>query len=59
MQKVTITLEDDILQFVDSQSKDNRSTYINAVLKEHRRCELESQMITALQNSYGIWIVSL
>ncbi|MEO0843141.1 MAG: CopG family transcriptional regulator [Cyanobacteria bacterium J06643_5] len=49
MQKITIILEDDILQFVDSQAKDNRSTYINEVLKEHRRCELESQMITALQ----------
>ncbi len=49
MQKITIILEDDILQFIDSQLEDNRSTYINAVLKEHRRCELESQMITALQ----------
>ena len=49
MQEITIILEDEILQFVDSQGKDNRSTYINAVLKEHRRCELKSQMTTALQ----------
>ena len=49
MQKVTITLEDDILQFVDSQSKGNRSAYINALLAEYRRRNLESQMIIALQ----------
>ncbi len=49
MQKVTITLEDDILQFVDSQSEGNRSAYINALLAEYRRRNLESQMITALQ----------
>lgn len=49
MQKVTITLEDDILQFVDSQAKGNRSAYINALLAEYRRCSLESQMISALQ----------
>ena len=42
MQKVTITLEDDILQFVDSQSKGNRSAYINALLAEYRRRNLES-----------------
>ncbi|MBE9211811.1 CopG family transcriptional regulator [Plectonema cf. radiosum LEGE 06105] len=49
MQKVTITLEDDILQFVDSQSKGNRSAYKNALLAEYRRRNLESQMIIALQ----------
>ncbi|MBD1941031.1 CopG family transcriptional regulator, partial [Coleofasciculus sp. FACHB-712] len=29
MQKVTISLEDDILRFVDRQAKGNRSAYIN------------------------------
>lgn len=49
MQEITITLEDDILQFVDSQSKGNRSAYISTVLAKHRRRNLESQMIAALQ----------
>ncbi|MGB3651163.1 MAG: CopG family transcriptional regulator [Rivularia sp. (in: cyanobacteria)] len=49
MHKITIILEDDIFQFVDSQAKGNRSAYINAVLAEYRRCSLELQMITALQ----------
>lgn len=49
MQKVTITLEDDILQFIDQQAQGNRSAYINAMLTEHRRWVLEAQMITALK----------
>ncbi len=49
MQKVTITLEDDILQFIDQQAQGNRSAYINAMLTEHRRCVLEAQMIAALK----------
>ncbi|MEP0809863.1 CopG family transcriptional regulator [Trichocoleus sp. ST-U2] len=49
MQKVTISLEDDILRFVDRQAKGNRSAYINDLLAEHRRRILEAQMITALQ----------
>ncbi|MEO1430994.1 MAG: CopG family transcriptional regulator [Cyanobacteria bacterium J06633_8] len=49
MQKITILLENDNLQFVDSQAKGDRSGYINAVLAEYRRFSLESQIITALQ----------
>ncbi len=57
MHKITIILEDEIFQFIDSQAKGvqgasvagNRSAYINAVLAKHRRCSLELQMITALQ----------
>ncbi|MDF5727752.1 MAG: CopG family transcriptional regulator [Rhizonema sp. PD38] len=49
MQKVTITLEDDILQFVDQQAKGNRSAYINALLVEYRRRIIEAQMIAALK----------
>ena len=49
MHKITIILEDDIFQFVDSQAKGNHNVYINAVLAEYRRCSLELQMITALQ----------
>lgn len=49
MQKVTITLEDDILQFVDQQAQGNRSAYINALLAEYRRRIIEAQMIAALK----------
>ncbi|MDZ8056523.1 MAG: CopG family transcriptional regulator [Aulosira sp. ZfuVER01] len=49
MIKVTITLQEDILQFIDRQSQGNRSRYINALLAEHRRQILESEMIAALK----------
>ncbi|NJM73421.1 MAG: CopG family transcriptional regulator [Scytonema sp. RU_4_4] len=49
MIKVTITLEEDILQFIDQQAKGNRSGYINALLTEHRHRILEAEMIAALK----------
>ena len=49
MMKVTITLEEDILRFIDQQAKGNRSGYINALLAEQRRKILETEIIAALQ----------
>ncbi|MBW4575012.1 MAG: CopG family transcriptional regulator [Aphanothece sp. CMT-3BRIN-NPC111] len=49
MLKVTVTLNNDILRFVDEQAQGNRSGYINAVLAEHRRCVLEAEMVAALK----------
>ncbi len=49
MMKVTITLEEDILKFIDQQAKGNRSAYINALLAEQRRKILETEIIAALQ----------
>jgi Arc/MetJ-type ribon-helix-helix transcriptional regulator len=52
--KVTITLDEDILTFIDKQAAingeiSNRSGYINDVLAKHRRAVLEAEMIAALQ----------
>ena len=52
--KVTITLDEDILTFIDKQAANNgetsnRSGYINDVLCQHRRTVLEAEMIAALQ----------
>jgi Arc/MetJ-type ribon-helix-helix transcriptional regulator len=52
--KVTITLDDEILAFIDRQAAvtgktANRSGYINAVLSIHRRAILEAEMIAALK----------
>lgn len=49
MQKVTITLSDNILQFVDERALGNRSGYINALLAEHYRRVLSAEMIAALK----------
>jgi hypothetical protein len=47
--QVTITLQEDILQFVDQYAQGNRSAYINTLLAEHRRQILAAEMITALK----------
>lgn len=52
--KVTITLDEDILAFIDKRAANNgetsnRSGYINNVLSQHRRTVLEAEMIAALQ----------
>jgi hypothetical protein len=49
MMKVTIILEEDILQFVDQYAQGNRSAYINTLLAEHRRQILATEMIAALK----------
>ncbi|MBD2195491.1 MULTISPECIES: type II toxin-antitoxin system MazE family antitoxin [Calothrix] len=52
--KVTITIDDDILAFIDRKAASvgdtpNRSSYINSVLAKHRRTVLEAEMIAALK----------
>ncbi|MFN6487786.1 MULTISPECIES: CopG family transcriptional regulator [unclassified Nostoc] len=49
MLKVTITLEEDILRFVDQYAQGNRSAYINTLLAEHRRQILAAEIIAALK----------
>ncbi len=49
MIKVTITLEEEILRFVDQQAQGNRSSYINTLLAEQRRQTLAAEMIAALK----------
>ncbi|MGI0480269.1 CopG family transcriptional regulator [Geminocystis sp. CENA526] len=49
MKKVTITLEEKVLEFVDRQAKGHRSNYINQLLKENHQKQLEKEMIEALQ----------
>lgn len=49
MKKVTITLEEEVLKFVDQQAQGNRSNYINQLLKETYKQQLEKEMIKALE----------
>jgi hypothetical protein len=48
MVKVTISLEDEVLQFLDRSANGNRSSYLNSLLSQQRREALEQEMITAL-----------
>ena len=59
MLKVTISLEEDILQFVDQYAQGNRSAYINTLLAEHRRRILATEMITALKQMQKIQSIKL
>lgn len=54
MPKVTISLEEDILQFVDQYAQGNRSAYINTLLAEHRRRILS--LVGVLESEYWEFI---
>jgi len=48
MAKITISLEEETLQFLDHCANGNRSGYINSLLSHQRRQALEAEMIAAL-----------
>jgi hypothetical protein len=47
-QKVTLTLDRELIEFLDLQAN-NRSEYLNELLLQHRSQVLANQMIAALQ----------
>lgn len=48
-QKIAITLDADLVEFIDLQAQGNRSEYINALLRQQRQQQLKSELIAALQ----------
>jgi hypothetical protein len=48
-QKIAITLDQDLVEFLDHQGGSNRSEFLNALLRQHHSAYLEAQMIAALQ----------
>lgn len=47
--RATITLDDDAYAFLEASAGDNRSAYINKLLKEEKRRVLEKQIMRANQ----------
>jgi hypothetical protein len=47
-QKIAITIDRQLLSFIDSQAQGNRSDYLNSLLHRERQMELKQQMIIAL-----------
>jgi Arc/MetJ-type ribon-helix-helix transcriptional regulator len=47
--KIAVTLDTDLIKFLDAQAGGNRSEFINKLLKERRQQILEEQTISALQ----------
>lgn len=48
-QKIAVTLDQDLVQFLDAQARGNRSGYLSTLLLEHRERVLKEQTIAALQ----------
>ena len=47
--KITVTLDREVIDFLDAEGQGNRSESINRLLLEHRRQTIERQTIAALQ----------
>lgn len=47
-QKIAVTLDENLLCFLDQVAQGNRSEYLNGLLQEHRKQILEARMIAAL-----------
>jgi Arc/MetJ-type ribon-helix-helix transcriptional regulator len=47
-QKIAITIDRQLLSFIDAQAQGNRSDYLNSLLYRERQMQLKQQMITAL-----------
>lgn len=52
-QKIAITLDEQLLAFLDLQAGGNRSEYLNQLLAQERKRTIESQLIAALQEDYA------
>ena len=48
-QKIAVTLEEQLVAFVDEQANGNRSEYLNQLLKRERKRIIEAEMIRALR----------
>lgn len=49
-QKIAVTLDEDLVVFLDAVASGNRSDYINNLLREQRKQNIEAQLIAALKN---------
>ena len=52
-QKIAITLEQELVAFLDSQADGNRSEYLNTFLAKERKRTVEAELIKALQEDYS------
>lgn len=48
-QKIAVTLDKDLIKFLDKVAKGNRSDYLNNLLSQQRKLILEAEIIAALQ----------
>jgi hypothetical protein len=48
-QKIAITIDRELLSFIDRQAQGNRSDYLNSLITQERRKILAAEIIAALQ----------
>jgi len=48
-QKIAVTLDEQLVAFLDSRSGGNRSEYLNQLLVQERKRTIEAELIKALQ----------
>lgn len=48
-QKIAVTLEEDLVTFLDAQANGNRSSYLNSLLARERKKILAAKLIAAIQ----------
>jgi Arc/MetJ-type ribon-helix-helix transcriptional regulator len=48
-QKIAVTLDEELVAFLDAQANGNRSDYLNSLLERERKQILEAELIAALQ----------
>ena len=49
-QKIAITLDRDLLSFIDRRANGNRSDYLNSLITQERQKILANEIIAALQD---------
>jgi Arc/MetJ-type ribon-helix-helix transcriptional regulator len=48
-QKIAVTIDRELVSFIDRQAQGNRSDYLNSLITQERRKILADEMIAALQ----------
>jgi hypothetical protein len=48
MSEITITIQDDLLQFIDEQAKGDRDTYVTTLLNQYRKWSIHQAIIRSL-----------
>jgi Arc/MetJ-type ribon-helix-helix transcriptional regulator len=48
-QKIAITIDQQLLSYIDLHAQGNRSDYLNSLLRQEQQRTLKTEMITALQ----------
>ena len=49
MREITINIQDDLLNFIDEQSKGDRDTYVTTLLAKYRKWSIHQDIIRSLK----------